>query len=154
MGLHLKVVLALDLGTKTGWALREADGTVRHGNVNLRGRGTSRNEGYGQRFLRFERWLEGSLEGVSEVVYEKVRRHLGTDAAHVYGGLEATLSKLCEQRNIPYRGIPVGTIKKGWTGAGNASKLEMLREAERRGFSPATEDEADALAILHVGAEA
>ena len=69
---------------------------------------------------------------ISEVVYEEVRRPLGTDAAHIYGGLQATLTKWCEQYKVPYSPIPVATIKKFATGKGNASKQDMLDAANGR----------------------
>ena len=50
----------------------------------------------------------------------------GVDAAHVYGGLMATLTAWCEHHNVPYEGVQVGTIKKHATGKGNADKPAML----------------------------
>ena len=41
------------------------------------------------RFLRFRRWLEQlDLDAgpIAAIHFEEVRRHVGTDAAHVYGG--------------------------------------------------------------------
>ena len=61
------------------------------------------------------------------VYFEEVRRHMGVDSAHVYGGLLATLTAWCEHHQIPYQGVPVGTIKKNATGKGNASKDEMIK---------------------------
>jgi Holliday junction resolvasome RuvABC endonuclease subunit len=52
-------------------------------------------------------------------------------------------------RGIPYQGVPVGSIKKHATGKGNASKEMMIAAAKARGFRPADDNEADALAILH-----
>jgi len=51
-------------------------------------------------------------------------------------------------RGVPYQGVPVGTIKKFLTGQGNANKQAMIDAARRRGFSPADDNEADAIAIL------
>lgn len=141
-------ILALDLGTRTGWAAH-ADGLIFGGTWDLR---TGRFEGGGMRFLRFRGLL---AEAVAEmkpdmIAFEEVRRHVGTDAAHVYGGLLATLTAWCEERRLPYQGYPVGTIKKNWTGRGNASKEDMMIAAERRGFEPGNDNEADALAILHL----
>ena len=48
-------VLALDLGTTTGWALRSADGRIVSGTVSFR---PSRYDGGGVRYLRFRAWLE------------------------------------------------------------------------------------------------
>jgi Holliday junction resolvasome RuvABC endonuclease subunit len=104
------------------------------------------------RYLRFRRWiseLQESFPELQALYFEEVRRHAGVDAAHVYGGLLATLSAWCEHHNVPYQGVPVGTIKKHATGKGNASKAEMIAAMRRRGHSPADDNEADALAILH-----
>jgi hypothetical protein len=55
----------------------------------------------------------------------------------------------CEERGIPYEAVPVGTLKKFWTGKGNASKGEMIEAARERGFEPASDNEADAIAGWH-----
>ena len=49
---------------------------------------------------------------------------------------------------MPYQGVPVGSIKKHATGKGNADKAAMIDAARARGFSPADDNEADAIAIL------
>lgn len=141
--------LALDLGTTTGWALRPRDGEIAHGFVSFR---PQRFEGGGMRFLRFKRWLSeiDTLAGDLQAVYfEEVRRHAGVDAAHIYGGLMATLTAWCEHRNIPYQGVPVGTIKKHATGKGNASKDDMIAAMRGHGHPVSDDNEADALALLH-----
>lgn len=140
-------VLALDLGTVTGWAAAQA-GSVTSGSQVFR---PGRYEGGGMRFLRFRRWLNEmhSLLGeVNAVYFEEVRRHAGTDAAHIYGGFLATLTEWCEANNIPYQGVPVGTIKKHATGKGNCGKEDMIQAAKSRGFKPGCDNEADALALL------
>ena len=138
-------ILALDLGTSTGWAMKCESG-IRSGSVNF---ATKRNEGGGMRYLRFKRWLDSINTGITEIHFEEVRRHAGTQAAHVYGGLMGTLTAWCEENKIPYASVPVGTIKKSWTGKGNAGKDEMIEAAKRRGFNPVTDDEADAIALLN-----
>jgi Holliday junction resolvasome RuvABC endonuclease subunit len=77
-----------------------------------------------------------------------VRRHLGVDAAHAYGGFLATLTSWCEHQKIPYQGVPVGTIKRHVTGKGNAGKSEMVSAVRARGYLVADDNEADALAVL------
>ena len=49
---------------------------------------------------------------------------------------------------MPYQGVPVGTIKRHATGKGNAPKEAMIAAARGRGFSPADDNEADAIALL------
>ena len=66
------------------------------------------------RYLRFAHALDDmkSVMGKIDVVYfEEVRRHLGTDAAHVYGGFLAMLSAWCEKHSIPYQGVPVVPLR-------------------------------------------
>lgn len=142
-------ILALDLGTTTGWALRSHDGLITSGTVSFR---PGRFDGGGMRYLRFTNWLTelDRLSGpIAAIWFEEVRRHAGTDAAHVFGGLLATLTTWAELRGIPYSGVPVGTIKKHATGRGNAPKQDMIAAARSRGFSPADDNEADAIAILN-----
>ena len=142
-------ILALDLGTTTGWALRGADELITSGTVSFR---PGRFDGGGMRYLRFTNWL-AELERLSGPInaiwFEEVRRHTATDAAHVYGGLMATLTAWAELRGVPYQGVPVGTVKRHATGKGNAGKEEMIVAARARGFRPSDDNEADALAILH-----
>lgn len=119
-------VLALDLGTTTGWAIRFHDGVITSGTMRFT---PSRFEGGGMRYLRFRHWL-GDIarlaSGLERIVFEEVRRHAGTDSSHIYGGFLATLTAWCEQKAIPYEGVPVGTIKRFATGRGNADKATMI----------------------------
>ncbi|WBQ12861.1 hypothetical protein L2D00_13550 [Hyphomonadaceae bacterium BL14] len=143
-----RTILALDLGTSTGWALRSHDGLITSGTLSLR---PSRYDGGGMRYLRFSGWLAelDRLSGpVAAIWFEEVRRHAGTDAAHIYGGFLATLTAWCERESVPYQGVPVGTIKRHATGKGNAPKDAMIAAVRARGFSPADDNEADAIAIL------
>jgi Holliday junction resolvasome RuvABC endonuclease subunit len=141
--------LALDLGTQTGWALSAIDQPITSGSESFK---PQRFEGGGMRYLRFKRWLteiKQTVDTIDAVYFEEVRRHVGVDAAHAYGGFLATLTAWCEHHQIPYQGVPVGTIKKHATGKGNASKDEMIRAVIKRGFNPGDDNEADALALLH-----
>jgi hypothetical protein len=145
------VTLALDLGTRTGWAVRLPDDQTVSGSEEFK---PQRFEGGGMRYLRFKRWLTElkSTTGEIEIVYfEEVRRHLGVDAAHAYGGFMATLTAWCEHHQIPYLGVPVASIKKHATGKGNASKDAMVDAVRAMGFEPIDDNEADALALLDFG---
>lgn len=143
-------ILALDLGSKTGWAANK--GPISSGVVCF---APGRFEGGGMRFLKFRRWLSSTISLVepAEIVFEEVRRHIGTDAAHVYGGLLGQLTAYCEEHSIPYRGVPVGTIKRHATGKGNADKQAVTAAMCALGHSPADDNEADALALLHYAME-
>lgn len=141
-------VLSLDLGTTTGWAIRLPGGSIESGSTSFR---PSRYDGGGMRYLRFRGWLQGiagDAGAIAAIYFEEVRRHLGTDAAHVYGGLLATLTAWCEQQRIPYEGVPVGSIKRFIAGKGNADKHAVIEAVRSRGFHPKDDNEADAIAIL------
>ncbi|WP_375695947.1 MULTISPECIES: crossover junction endodeoxyribonuclease RuvC [unclassified Bartonella] len=147
---NAQTILCLDLGTKTGWAIRGADGHITSDTENFQSR---RFEGGGMRYLCFKRWLtelKRSVDEIDAVYFEEVRRHVGTNASHIYGGFLATLTAWCEHHQIPYEGIPVGTIKKAMTGKGNASKAEMIKAMRAKGHAPCDDNEADALAILYL----
>ena len=104
------------------------------------------------RYLRFKHWLtdiKQTTDGIDAVYFEEVRRHLGVDAAHAYGGFMAHLTAWCEHHQIPYQGVPVGTIKKFATGKGNASKDEVIAAMRAKGHPVTDDNEADALALLH-----
>ena len=141
-------LLCLDLGTATGWALLNEYGSIASGTAQFKPR---RFEGGGMRYLRFTNWL-GELDRLSGPIaaiwFEEVRRHAGTDASHIYGGLMATLTAWAELRGVPYEGVPVGTIKRHATGKGNADKAKMVAAIQARGFHPADDNEADAIALL------
>lgn len=147
MTANSKAILAIDIGSTTGWALKGAGGGIVSGSLDLRG---GRFEGGGMRFLRFKAWLAEihAVTPVGYVAFEEVRAHKGTDAAHIYGGLMAQLMVFCEEHAIPYQGVPVQTIKKFMTGKGNAGKPEMKAAARSHGFSPADDNEADAIGLM------
>ena len=145
----MSAVLALDLGTRTGWALKTADGNVAHGYADFR---PQRYEGGGMRYLRFQRWLDELQASwlIAEIHFEEVRRHAGTDAAHIYGGLLGSLTAWAEARQIPYRGHPVGTVKKFACNNGRASKQEMIAAAVALGHPVSDDNEADAIHVLRL----
>lgn len=143
-----KQILALDLGQNMGWALRRKNGHIHSGTEIFK---PDRFSGGGMVMLKFRNWLEtlNQTSGVIEVmVFEEVRRHLGTTAAHIYGGFLGQATAWAEEHKIPYQGVPVGTIKRHITGKGNASKEEVIRSVVERGYSPMNDNEADAIALL------
>jgi Holliday junction resolvasome RuvABC endonuclease subunit len=139
-------ILALDLGTTTGFAFRQ-DGRTVWGTWSFK---PGQFEGGGMRYLRFQNELNklNPIHTLEAVYFEEVRAHKGTAAAHVYGGLMATLTAWCEANGVPYMGVPVGTIKRHATGKGNAKKPETIAAMQAKGFTPQNDNEADALALL------
>lgn len=139
-------VLALDLGTTVGWALY-ANGQFKSGSFK-----TKLNDGEipGLRFLRFRREFLPTFHGVREVWFEKVRRHEGTHAAHIYGAFWGILQSWCAAEFIPCHEAEVGDIKKFIAGRGNATKAQVVAAVRKLGYEPEDENEADAIAILRL----
>lgn len=137
-------LLALDLGTKCGYAHRKDSGVW-----DLQ---PSQSESAGERYRKFKERSTICIRSweIDYVVYEEVRNHRAVRAAHVYGGLEAILQTICIEHNIEYKGVPVGTIKKHAAGNGNAKKPEMIKAAIK--LFPSTnvidDNHADALCLF------
>ena len=79
-------LIALDLGTTTGWAMKEnrfGGGFIIHsGSQSFK---PGRFDGGGMRYLRFSKWLDELASSPLDsyrVAFEEVRRHVGVDAAH------------------------------------------------------------------------
>ncbi|WP_313462371.1 crossover junction endodeoxyribonuclease RuvC [Achromobacter sp.] len=140
-------ILALDLGTKTGYAVRKRDGKVVHGTQSFAPR---KSWTPGQRWLRFQAWLGELLDlhRVDRIAYEHVSFHAGIRDAHCYGAFRAFVEAAADRRNIELVGTNVQTVKKHWTGKGGADKATMIAQARARGFRPETDNDADALAVL------
>ena len=73
LGSARDVILALDLGSTTGFAIAGANGDITSGTAEFR---LDRWQSGGMRFLRFKRWLteiKNQVGGFDLVVYEQVR---------------------------------------------------------------------------------
>lgn len=145
-------LLALDLGTHTGWALWE-DGRVESG---VQAFELKRGESPGMRYVRFNRWLEEMVRGRWQmfgslgIVYEQPHQRGGA-ATEIAAGFSTHVQAFCARNQIEHAAIHSATLKKWTTGSGRASKDEMIvhvqaRFTAKRGL---TNDEADAIALLH-----
>lgn len=141
--------LALDLGTTTGWAVG-CSSSKQHCQSGTKNFKPTRYQSHGQRYVEFKKFLTKIHEkyNLSYCYYEEVRKHIGTDAAHIYGGYVATLQAWSIENNIEYAGTPVGTIKKHITGKGNAGKEEVISAVKQKlNIFPKDDNEADAIAL-------
>jgi Holliday junction resolvasome RuvABC endonuclease subunit len=141
-----RTILALDPGTRCGWAIRDQSGAYVSGVIDCR---PGRHDSPAMRWIKLRKTLLELLDAypnVGLVVYEDVRRHAGTDAAHIYGGMVAHIQALCHERNLLHTAIGVGIVKKRATGKGNADKAAMLTAARAKwpGHPFEDDNEADA----------
>lgn len=141
-------ILALDLGTKTGYCLGSSADWLVHDTMSFKVKGS---EGPGQRYLKFHVWLRNLIreENIKFVYYEAVKRHRGVIAAHVYGGLLSQVQMICEAEKVQYAGVGVGTIKKHATGKGNADKGMMINACIAIDQTPIDDNAADAICLWH-----
>lgn len=138
-------ILALDLGNTFGYAIKQLN-TINSGWERL----TKGKCDPGKKFNLFEYWLQDQSDlNISAIYYEDVVRHCSMYNARAYCGYLAILQSYCYSHNIKCEGIGVKTIKKFWTGNGNATKQMMIEEANKRGFDIQNDNQVDALALLH-----
>lgn len=138
-------ILALDLGTKTGWAM--IDGPVRFGTWDLT---PTRYDSQAMRFIRLEDRLRATFANtdIKLVVFEKVEFAKTTQAAQIWGGLFATMAAWCHKSGIEFEGVGVTVLKKFATGKGNAKKPDMIAACVERGWYVRDDNQADACWLL------
>lgn len=142
-------ILAIDPGTKTGWAFMGA-GIVESGVQDF---ALKRGESVGMRFVLFRSWfikmLTNMLPGL--VIYEQAH-HRGGPATELLVGMTTRVQEICVELKIDYTAIHSSTLKKFALGKGNASKEAMLEEArDRWGVQVFDDNEADALFMAEWG---
>lgn len=149
------MILALDLGTHTGWALHDGAAVVESGVWDFTPR---KGEDPIARPSRFHGRLRGMLATYNPdtVAFEAINNLRGLDAVRCYLQLETVLLLELDYRNedlrrrgaSPIKVAPVSPadVKRVATGKGNADKTAMAVAAARRwpGWTPAREDEVDA----------
>lgn len=138
-------ILALDLGNTTGWAFVDSNGRRTSGVWKLHNPLCD-----GLRFLRLRTNIYAIHEefGIHHIVYERVRRHEGTQAAHVYGGYLAIVHLFGHENNVTVAGTEVKSLKVHATGMGAAHKNDMVAAAWKKGWKPSDHNEADAMWLL------
>jgi hypothetical protein len=160
----LAAILALDLGTLTGWAIR-VDGSMESGVEDFT---LVRGESPGMRYLKFNTWLrtvttpilDAAGEGRLGLLAYEQAHHRGGAATEVLSGLTTRVQEFCARFELNHVAVHTATLKKFVTGKGNADKAMMASAIYRRGWLPAAEwataddhtrtaDELDAIGLLH-----
>ena len=146
------MLLALDLGMHTGWALftragaRLASGVWHLGKDQVRGR-------FGE-LLLYLRTKVGA-QGVKRVAYEHVHHHTGIDAGHVYGGWLAVLDPITTSeihaiagvkraRSPKREGLSQADLRKAAKVRRDTNKMSTVEAARVRGWAVADNNEAEA----------
>lgn len=136
-------ILALDFGTKTGWAINsDAFGAISD-TENFRCRAS---DSRGMIFVRFDKWINEMLSAHKPAMVVHERPHLrGRAASEVLNGMLAFMVKACRVHGVQYTDCPSTTLKKFATGKGTASKEKMM-EAYREKWkeNPVDDNSCDA----------
>lgn len=137
------MLLALDLGTRCGWALFTAAGVRLGSGVWKLGPSDGRSR-YGHLLLLLRTRVAA---GVKRVAYEHVHHHTGNDAAHVYGGWLAQLEELVALTHVSL--VPITTsqihavaeVKRATSpkvAGQNAAEVRAARASRRKQNKTAT----------------
>jgi Holliday junction resolvasome RuvABC endonuclease subunit len=137
-------ILAIDPGANFGWALRITKTRVMHGTEDF-----AKYAGVdGRAHRRFYDWLDDFLYTAKpELIVSEAPIFRGKYSEYLYG-FSVIIAMLAFKHRIPTERVHLMTIKKSITGSGKAEKQDMIAAVRALGYNPATEHEADALAIL------
>lgn len=142
----MKPILALDIATKTGWAVGAPDGDPQHGVIKLPYPG----ENIGRPMKFFMDWLGDfiSVNGVGHVVFEAPfsQKKKVIDARKLIC-LAGVVELVCEIKGITCGEIDIQTNKSFFTGKRYAKKHEMIAMCRLYGWHPEDDNDADALAL-------
>lgn len=142
----MKNILALDIATTTGWKTASASGTW-----NLK---PNRGESEGMRVVRFKSKVREmiKMESITLVSYERPAG-LFKSSIMVASEMIGVLKDLCIEVNVDLACYSATEIKKFATGKGNANKEAMIKKAIELGYSPADDNEADAIHLYNLTAK-
>jgi len=128
-------ILALDLGTKTGWAVHWPGITE----TGVQTFDVKRGESPGMRYIRFNEWLlrtvgplAGEHRSMGLIVYEQTHQRGGA-ATEVAAGFATRVQEFCAKWGIEHTAVHTGTLKKFAAGSGNAGKADMIEAAANLG---------------------
>ncbi len=137
------MILALDLATRTGWAIVKDGRVIESGVQSFDKR---RGESNGLLFLRARKWL-AAFGRPDLVAYERAHFRGGA-ATEICVGLQTRAQEQAAEWGVESAPVATGTLKAWATGSGRADKGAMIAwAAARLGRQPEDDNEADAVAV-------
>lgn len=140
-------VLSLDLGQRTGWAVA-SNGILEDSGVHSLFDAKYKDFTDGERFHAFYQFLM-NYDDVDMIIFEQVAGGTKGRQTVLYNGYRATLLLFAQMFCVPVVPLAVGTIKKAVTGAGNASKQDVIDCVRALGHPTFDDNEADAIAAFY-----
>lgn len=153
------MILGLDLGSRTGWAIMPSRGlVVAAGWWDI---APIRGESPGCRYLKLRAHLaevHRAFPSLHVIAYEQAH-HRGGPATEYAAGCVATVQAYAAEHNLEHASYHSATLKLAATGSGRASKEQMIEHAKK--FVPAEllsvvercDDTADAIHVARLAAE-
>lgn len=150
----LPSILALDLATRTGWAVRLAGAATHynHGFLDLGADGAKDRAAKGERLMKHMRQLIDAYQVKTVVIEQPIFIQSNFDSARLAHGLFMVAELIARGRGCRVYEVNAMTLKKAWTGSGKADKPRMIEVARANGFDIKDDNEADALALAHYAA--
>ena len=143
-------ILALDIATKTGWAMCD-NGKHDYGMFVCKSKNRgSRYETFTFELLKLFASFNYSKPDI--IVFEKAFQK-SQRSAELYHGFLAMLEYRAWQYGIDLMPVYATHLKKWATGNGKASKNDMIEAARLLGWNPKDDNEADALLLLEYAQE-
>lgn len=147
-------ILSLDLASTVGFAVGRNGVIVDSGEVPLKPPGNKTHPGH--RIARFQRLLHELKDrwNFNEIVFEDVPRFESAAAAKIFGALWGQMHLFTRAFNLRSQSMFATTVKKEFSGAGNAKKNDMCNVALNLGWKNGARDtafnnnECDAIALL------
>lgn len=141
-------ILALDLATRTGWAIVRDGRVYESGTWEFRAEYSGDGRHYGHLFAALYRRLDGATTPETVLAYELAHHRAGA-ATRIGVGCNATVLLFAARRGMPAPlAVHTATLKKWATGDGRAGKGAIMAwAAERIGRQPVDDNEADAVAV-------
>jgi crossover junction endodeoxyribonuclease RuvC len=145
-----EVVVALDLGSVTGFAVMSKSG-FSSGTLNFKKKGKFADSGYKALYD----YLCGFVHGIDpiEVVVEKPHAGRFLAPIRILFGLLAVVHLFTDEFGFKLTEYSPKEIKKFWTGKGNATKDEMVAETQKEFPFVKDHNQSDAIALLHLHLE-
>ncbi len=139
------MIVALDLGSVTGFAVHSVNG-VSSGTLNFKKKGKFADSGYKALYDFLHTFNIYSFE----VVVEKPHAGRFIAPVRILFGLLAIVHLFCDLFKIKLTEYSPKEIKKYWVGSGNAKKEDMVFETQKKFPNVKDHNQSDALALLYL----
>ena len=142
-------VITLDLATSTGWARLRGD-EITYGTYRL----PSTGKDLGRFLVPFHDWLMLFAQGADHVFFEAPYSGKSQDAARKLFALAAMTEYVCHKLEVNCWDENISTVTKHFCGRcpprRDEKKALTIWTCKAMGWNPKNDDEADALALLHL----